>query len=604
MRMVIMPTASGPHVPASIRVGRRVAWVAGISLLVALAAVAFAWRADHEVLEIYYAAAVRSMSASWHDFAFGAFDPAGTISLDKLPGAFWVQALSVRIFGLHTWTIVLPQILEGAGTVVVLALMVRRQAGAAAGLLAAAFLIVSPATVALDRGNISDTLLILLMVLAAAATLRASRSGRLRTLLLAGLLVGLAFQAKMLEAWVLLPALAIPYALAAPGRVRRRLGHLLAAGGVVVVVSLSWMAVVSVIPAHSRPYVDGSHDNSLFAAVFQYNGLGRTQAPLAAAAQRNPQAGQLLNAFTIHHGPSVDRLFVGAAGRDIGWLLPAALISAVAILLNRRSEDRADPLRSAVLLWSLWLLTLLLVFSVAGEINPYYLAALAPPVAALCAMGLRTAVSSMRKPITPILLAATAAITAGYAVALLPGDTAPGWLAPAAGFLGGAAVAMMLATIARPSVSRLAVPAAVLAAVLVPAVAAITIAADGRGPFDTPFQPQATTMVTQGLAATANHPAVTIPRAPGVRYPVATYTSLLAAPLIYSTGQEVLPIGGFQGSAPAPTLPGLERLVDDNQVGVIIGPTSTDARMRWAANRCPVPDSAAPIPFIVCVGPR
>ena len=141
-----------------------------------------------------------------HDFLFGAFDPAGTVTVDKLPGALWVQALSAAVLGAHTWALVLPQVIEGTVTVLVLYRAVRRLAGPSAGLLAAGILAISPATVALNRGNISDTLMILLLVLAADATVTAVLTGRLRSVLLAGVWVGLAFQAKMIEAWLVLPA--------------------------------------------------------------------------------------------------------------------------------------------------------------------------------------------------------------------------------------------------------------------------------------------------------------------------------------------------------------------------------------------------------------
>ena len=167
-----------------------------LALVLVVAGFAYGWRAQSLPLEPYYAAAVRAMAGSWHDFAFGAFDPAGTVTLDKLPGAFWLQALSVRAFGVSTWAIVLPQVVEGVLAVLVLYRIVRRLAGPAAGLIAAAVLAVSPAVVALDRGNISDSLMILLVLLAADAVCGALADGRWWRLVLAGVWVGLAFQAR------------------------------------------------------------------------------------------------------------------------------------------------------------------------------------------------------------------------------------------------------------------------------------------------------------------------------------------------------------------------------------------------------------------------
>ena len=265
--------AAGSAPPAA----RGPAWLIrwALLLIAALAGLSYAWALNRDPLEPYYAAAVRSMSMSWHNFIFGSFDPAGTITLDKLPGAFWVQALAVRAFGFHPWVIVAPQAVEGVLTVLVLYRAVSRLAGPAAGLIAAAVLAVSPATVALNRGNISDSLMILLLVLAADAVSGALDRGSQGRLLLAGLWVGLAFQAKMIEAWIVLPAFALTYLLAANGPLARRIGQVLVAGVLAGAVSLAWMAAVSLVPAAHRPYLDGSHNDSFYQQVFVYNGFGR-----------------------------------------------------------------------------------------------------------------------------------------------------------------------------------------------------------------------------------------------------------------------------------------------------------------------------------------
>ena len=227
--------------------------------IAAVAAVAYGWGMAGASVEPFYGAAARSMSESWHDFIFGAFDPAGTVTVDKLPGALWLQALSLRVFGFRIWALVLPQVVEGVLTILVLYRAVRRLAGPAAGLTAAVVLAVTPITVLLSRGNVSDSLLILLLVLAADATSAALLTGSLGQLLLAGAWVGLAFQAKMIQAWLALPALAAAYLLAAPAaRLRTRCAHVALAGLVAAVVSLSWMTAVSLVPSQDRPYVDGS----------------------------------------------------------------------------------------------------------------------------------------------------------------------------------------------------------------------------------------------------------------------------------------------------------------------------------------------------------
>ena len=357
--------------------------------LTVVAGFLYAWNATGN-LEIYYAAAVRSMSMSWHDFVFASFDPAGTISVDKLPGAFWVQALSVRVFGLHAWAIVAPQVAEGMASVLVLYRVVRRLSGPLAGIVAAAVLVLSPATVLLNRGNVPDTLMVLLLLLAADATVSAIVSGRLRSLIVAGILVGLAFQAKMIEAWLVLPALALAYLVGARDALGRRLAQLAAAGAVVAAVSLSWMVLVSAWPATDRPYVDGSSTNSIFSQVFVYNGFGRLD-------QASPN--QLLTkAIGLELGstpPGWHRLLSGANGRDTAWLIPAALVALVACLLSRRRRN--GLLRAATAMWGTWLVVLLVVFSASTTINPYYTAALSPAIGALVGMGLGAGVGAPRR---------------------------------------------------------------------------------------------------------------------------------------------------------------------------------------------------------------
>ena len=296
-------------------------------LLVAIAALAglsYAWGISQDGLEAFYAGAVRSMASNWHNFFFGSVDPAGTVTLDKLPGAFWIQALSVRAFGYHTWAIVLPQVVEGVLSVLVLYRAVNRLYGTTAALIAALILAASPAAVALNRGNLADTALVLFLVLAADALSAAIVTGKQRYLVYAGLWVGIGFQAKMLEAWTVLPAFALAYLFGRPERWTHKLRQVMIGGLVAAVVSLSWMTVVALTPAHDRPYVDGSQHNSIYSQVFLYNGFGRS----------SQQTG--FQAFTsgLHLSPEVlngpppvwDRLFQGDIGRDTGWLLPAALL--------------------------------------------------------------------------------------------------------------------------------------------------------------------------------------------------------------------------------------------------------------------------------------
>lgn len=585
-------------------------------------------------LEGYYAASVRSMSMSWHDFLYGALDPAGTITLDKLPGAFWVQALSVRLFGLHPWAIVLPQQIEAVLCVLVLFRVVRRLLGAHAGLLAAGLLAVSPANVALARGNISDSLMLLFSLLAADAAVAGIQSASTPTrtlwLVASGLYVGLAFQAKMLEAWIAAVAMVVVVLLCGRTPWRARLvgvGALLAS---LVVVSLSWMTLVTLTPAQHRPYVDGSQHNSVFAQVFVYNGIGRV-------GEETPN--QLLGqntglALPAPPPPSWHRWLTGALGRDIGWLLPAAVVSGIATLVATRKRDlRAgwdDPRRIHVILWGTWLVALGASFTRSSSLNSYYLAALSPALAALIAGGFVTYWPRRATEAGRGLAALTLALTGSYAAWLLPasGTGLPAWLVGAVIALTALAILAVLflpgplrssraqvatADAAMPDAATsivsakggpderyehlarrrsLLLAAVALAALgLVPMVASVGIASNDLGAFDTPFQPEVVTHASKAFFATLQTSRLLVPTLEqarkGAPYLMATQTSAVASPFIYDTGEEVLPIGGFTGTIPSPTLTALRAEIRRGNFHLVIQAHHvTDPRLVWIATHC------------------
>ena len=529
---------------------------------------------------------------SWHNFFFAAFDPAGTVTLDKLPGAFWIQALSVRAFGIGTWPILLPQVVEGVLSVFVLYRIIRRLSGPIAGLVAAIVVALAPATVALNRGNISDTLMVLLLLLAADATVTSVARGRWGNLLLTGFWVGLAFQAKMIEAWTVLPALGLVYLIAGAGTWGKRLLRIGAMGIVAGMVSLSWMTVVTLTPASTRPYVDGSQNDSLFQQVFVYNGFGRLD-------QASPN--QLLTRsigleIPPPPPPAWNRLLTGSFGRDTGWLLPGALITLVAGLAKTRRRPRDDLTRVSFVLWGTWLLALIITFSFSSSINSYYTAALSPPVAGLIATGSVLAWRNRRAVRVKLVVAATVLITVAYAAWLLPatGTGLPGWLAPAALALGVAVVLALLVSswgFAPPRLLPVSLAFSVVAVLLVPTVASGSIAANRLGPFDTPFQPAAVTHGVRAFFGVTSDTSELLPRLEqarrGAPYLMATQTSALAAPFIYVSGQEVLPIGGFTGTIPEPSLATIKSMIRAGQFHLVLqSPSTTDPRFVWIARHC------------------
>ncbi|WP_211344349.1 ArnT family glycosyltransferase [Actinoplanes teichomyceticus] len=268
------------------------AWARPALLGIALvAAVLYAWNLRLVDYAPRYADAVKSMSGSWRAFLYGAVDPEATYTLDKLAGSFVPQVVSAKIFGYHAWSLALPQVIEGVIAVLVMYRVVRRWVGVVPGLLAAGIFTLTPVAASMFGHSMEDGALVMCLVLAVDAYQRAVLEGRLRSLIGAGVWVGLGFQAKMVQAWMILPALAVGYLLTAPIELRRRVRHLGAAGAVMLAVSLSWVMLYTLTPASDRPYISGTTNNNAFAMVFGYNGLGRVGINLPGAEEVNGRNG-------------------------------------------------------------------------------------------------------------------------------------------------------------------------------------------------------------------------------------------------------------------------------------------------------------------------
>ncbi|WP_206302659.1 glycosyltransferase family 39 protein [Streptomyces sp. WAC 01529] len=252
----------------------------GLLGIAALAALLYAWNITSSGFAPYYSLAARSMSESWKAFLFTTVDPAATLTMDKIGGFLWPQALSARIFGFHDWALTLPQCVMGVISVLVMYRLVRRWQGPAAGLLASGLLTVTPVAASMFGHAMPDGSLTMCLVLAADQYQKAVGTARLRPLLLSALWIGIGFQMKMMEAWIAVPAFFVGYLVAAPAHMKQRLGRLAVAGVVLFSVSLSWVALLTFTPADSRPYVDGSTNNSAAAMVFGYNGFNRVHAGL------------------------------------------------------------------------------------------------------------------------------------------------------------------------------------------------------------------------------------------------------------------------------------------------------------------------------------
>ncbi|HUA03749.1 MAG TPA: glycosyltransferase family 39 protein [Solirubrobacteraceae bacterium] len=408
--------------------------------LLAATAIAYLWNLTASGdANSFYAAAVQAGTKSWKAFFFGSLDSSNFITVDKPPASLWVMALSGRIFGFSSASMLVPQVLEGVVAVGLLAASLKRWFGAGAGLLAGAALALTPVAALMFRFNNPDALLVCLLVASAYCLVRALENGSTRWMIGVGALIGFAFLAKMMQAFLVVPGFALVYLVAAPVGVRRRVSQLLA-GGVAMVASAGWwVAIVALWPASSRPMIDGSSDNSILNLIVGYNGLGR----LTGGGGPGGGGG---GGGNFSGSTGVLRLFNDLMGGQASWLLPAALLALVAGLAWRLRAPRTDRTRTALLLWGGWLVVSGLVFSLsAGVIHTYYTVALAPAIAALAAIGATVAWRRRDQVKARVLLALGVVATAVWSTVLL--GRAPSWepwLVPIVAVTAGIAVVGLL----------------------------------------------------------------------------------------------------------------------------------------------------------------
>src|SRR6266567_2768886 len=371
------------------RAPRDPAWTR-LSLVVLLAAtlVLYLWNlGSNGYANDFYAAAVQAGTKSWQAFFFGSFDYSNFITVDKTPGSLWVMELSGRIFGFSQWSMLVPQALEGVASVALLYAAVKRWFGPPAGLIAGLVLALTPVAALMFRFNNPDALLVLLMTAAAYTLVRAIETGRTKWLVFTGLLLGFAFLAKMLQAFLVVPGFAAAYLWAGPPRLGKRIWQTVLMGAGIVAGAGWWILAAQLTPAADRPYFGGSTNNSILQLAIGYNGLGRLTGDETGSV--GPGGGRGGGQGASFGGATgLFRLFHSEFGGQISWLLPAALISLAAMAWVSRRAARTDRTRAAALLWGGWVLVTGLVFSyMNGIIHPYYMVALAPGIGALVGIG-------------------------------------------------------------------------------------------------------------------------------------------------------------------------------------------------------------------------
>jgi 4-amino-4-deoxy-L-arabinose transferase-like glycosyltransferase len=517
----------------------------------------------------FYASAAQAGASSWSAMFFGSSDAANSITVDKPPAGLWIMSLSIRIFGLSSWSVLVPQALMGVATVALLAATVKRVLGPWPGLLAGLLLALTPVATVLFRYDNPDALLTLLLVAAAWATTRAVEDGRLRWMLLTGGLLGFAFLTKSLQAFLVLPALAGVVLVAAPGTLWRRVGHLLAGGAAMVVAGGWWFVVVGLIPKSQRPWVGGSQTDSPLELALGYNGLGRL------TGEKSPSGKVTVS------GGSVWRV-LGSAGDQVAWLLPAALLGLVVVLWLRRGTPRTDPVRAAAVLWGGWTVVTALVFSVMQGIwHAYYTVETAPGIAALVALG---ATLLWRRDTRRArgVLAAGSLVTTVWGVSLIARRLPlVGWVALAAALLGLVAVALLVLarTPASAPARRTVVGVLVAAAVLGPASWSFASAARPHGGSSVFAGPSGTSLLPPPTHAQppASPEALALLRKDAAHYTwTAAAVGHIANDLQLAVRAPVMPIGGFAGHDPSPTLAAFQADVAAHRVHwFVAGATTT-----------------------------
>ena len=565
----------------------------------------------------FYSAAVQAGSESWKAFFFGSSDAASSITVDKTPMSLWPMALSVRLFGLSSWSILVPQALMGVASVGLLHATVRRTTGsAAAGLLAGAVLALTPVAVLMFRFNNPDAMLVLLMIGSVAATLRAVESSRLRAaglrghpvrwLALGGALVGFAFLTKMLQAFLVLPALALVYLLAAHTPLGRRIGHLLVAFGSMILAAGWWIAIVELWPASSRPYIGGSQSNSILELTLGYNGFGRlTGNEVGSVGGGGGNGGGSWGATGIL------RLLGSEIGGQIAWLLPAALVLLGAGLWFTRHAPRQDLVRAGLVVWGVWLLVTGLTFSfMAGIFHAYYTVSLAPAIAALVGIGATLLWQRRESYAAAIVMSCTVASTAAFGFFLLDrtSDYLP-WLKWVVVVLGLSAALLLAGVRHLPRNLALVVAgSALVSGLAAPAAYSLTTAGTahtgsipsagpnsgggpggmggmgrpGGGPPGTAGPGQAMTRPgTQGGASTggllegsqssARITAMLQADAGSYTWSAAAVGANSAAGYQLASEEPVMAIGGLNGSDPSPTLAQFRAYVADGAIHYFIG---------------------------------
>ncbi len=628
----------------------------GLIAILALSALLELWHLNHAgYSNQFYAAAVLSMTQNWHAFFFNSLDSVGFVTIDKPPLGFWIQAASAKLLGFSNFAILLPEALATVGSVALVYHLVKRTFGGVVGLLAALMLALVPISATVGRNNTIDSLLVFTLLLAVSTGLKATQRGSLKWLLVTGAIVGLGFEIKMLEAYLVVPALGLLYLLGAPVSRRVRLAHLALASLVMLAISLAWPLAVDLTPASLRPWVDSTQDNSAISLALGYNGIQRLLGERQSLTQFLSGLGIKLSATDtsnaagpggpggmFNNGPAgVLRLFDQQLAGQASWLLPVAMVG-VALAAWRALRNRVRFVYSrqgqTAIVFGAWLLTAGAFFSVANFFHSYYLVTLGPPIAVLAAIGLAHTWRLFRSGtwlgwLLPMTLVGTALVQA--VILNYYGSNWSRWLSPIAvggtslGAAGLVVALVMPALRGRPRLTRAGMVLSVAALLVAPAVwsgYSTLYASNGgipsagpqiagtNGPFGGGPAPAFADRADRAPTnSSGGEPGSGGPEA-GVStalisylednqgsaaYVVATPDSNTAASIILASQQPVMSIGGFTGGDSILTVDQFAQLVQSGQVRYVLagrgGPqsSSNSAIMSWVRSNGTLVQSSA-----------
>ena len=526
----------------------------------------------NDMANSYYAAAVQAASQDWTAWLFGGLDAANYVSVDKPPLATMVMGLSARLFGFSSFSMLLPSVLAGVGSVWLVYAAVRRQFGFTSAAIAGSVLAFTPVAALMFGFNNPDAILTLMLTASGYAFLRSLEGKRpLLWLGLAGLFTGLAFNTKMLQGLMVLPAMVLVYLVFAKPPIVTRFLHVMFAGVITTMSTLWWSVLVWLTPAGSRPWVGSTNDNNIWSLIFGYNGFGRLLGGRGGGG--GPGGGHGPGGVGFGGQTGIFRIFNNDFGPNIAWLLVLALAGGGLLLWILRKTPRTNRGRAAVIFWMLWLLIHIVIFSMtSGVIHPYYVVVMAPAVAALVGISLPFlwGAYTRRKPyawLLPMLVCVTAATTViilGYAGTMI-------WLMWTVGLLGLIGMIGLLVNFYTPRrwLQNLAIVTALAACTLAPTVytlATVNVAHTGSiptaGPNSTAMQgsnnesSQADSQLVQYLVEHQN----------GATWLVAVASANESAAIQLTSGQPVMAVRGFNGSDTPLTLEQFKQLVKAGKV--------------------------------------